>query len=385
MVRNTSSVSSCRLTMFSTLHRSLVSLVFVLLGLAVNLSQADEVYDGRIFLEAAKARVNKVDQQDPKSWIALTEEVTRKINFQGYFTYERGASSRSYQYIHVYNPQLEKTQHKLTFLDGDEKVFIFDAGKLFCTYPTEKKYHLLGMNDVGDLINIYKDFSKVWQLYDARLLEPGRVAGRPVQRVYLKPKDKHRHAYLFEIDQETAYTLQMLVLNESGEVVERFRYVAIDFTSPIPKSFVRDVDGMQLVEAGLHKSNVIEPMRVKQPADEITKVELQVGWMPDGFSLLRYQPSDNQDGHLQHVIYSDGLSSFSVFADLSANIDSAGKVGAQSILKPKRLASWVQGGVIAVSHLVEHDGHPYRVTVVGELPRKTLEKIVLALSLKAKS
>ena len=102
-------------------------------------------------------------------------------------------------------------------------------------------------------------------------------------------------------------------------------------------------------------------------AEEVS-VDWTVDWTPPGFVLLKSfykQPSDNTNGVLSQV-YSDGLASFSVFFE---NIDNLDVEGGRRQLGPTAV----------VSRKAEQGAKTVMVTVIGEIPLGSAERIALSM------
>ena len=59
-----------------------------------------------------------------------------------------------------------------------------------------------------------------------------RVAGRSAVALAVVPRDQHRYGFELHLDRETALPLKSLMLNEKGQLLERFQYAQFS-TGPI--------------------------------------------------------------------------------------------------------------------------------------------------------
>ncbi len=94
-------------------------------------------------------------------------------------------------------------------------------------------------------------------------------------------------------------------------------------------------------------------------------VSWSVGWLPSGFSMaaadIRRAPSSLKS--IDTLMYSDGLAAFSVF------VEDMPERGAASMVSRN-------GATVAVTHRVSGVGdHAYLVTLVGEIPTPTAQRI----------
>lgn len=175
------------------------------------------------------------------------------------------------------------------------------------------------------------------QLYNLHLTGESRVAGRPAHELLLLPLDPYRYGYGFSIDQSSMLMLRSVTFTPQRQPIERMEFVNLELSSAI--------DG--------------EP----QPNDCESRHLDNSGWLaatvPAGFSLL----SDRLDENGQvTLVYSDGLSHLSIFVHPveSADLPSlTTQLGATSLLMT----------------YAETDERLVRVTLVGEVPMRSLEMV----------
>ena len=93
-----------------------------------------------------------------------------------------------------------------------------------------------------------------------------------------------------------------------------------------------------------------------------------VSWVPPGFSLTNshYRPSEDSENNVLAQVYSDGLAHFSVFFE---PVDHLTAEGGRRLLGPTSV----------VSRRVIVDQQPVMVTVVGEIPLGTAERIAVSM------
>ena len=96
-------------------------------------------------------------------------------------------------------------------------------------------------------------------------------------------------------------------------------------------------------------------------------VDWAVAWLPAGFTLVKsqYRQSPDSGNFVLSRMYSDGLASFSVFFESIDNLDIDGS--------RRQL-----GPTAVVSRKVEQGAEVLMVTVVGEIPIATAERIALS-------
>ena len=83
-----------------------------------------------------------------------------------------------------------------------------------------------------------------------------------------------------------------------------------------------------------------------------------MGWIPPGFAFVGQRQVRN---HIDMLMYTDGLTTFSVFIEVAS-----GAI-------PEGVAQ--RGATLAVMDSLSYANKNYRITVVGEIPVVTAQKI----------
>jgi sigma-E factor negative regulatory protein RseB len=199
------------------------------------------------------------------------------------------------------------------------------------------------------------------QFYAMNRLEDDRIANHPSLVVDLLPKDQYRYGYRYWVDKNTGMLLRCDLVDEDNTVVEQMMFTSLDYLPNIPPQTF-----------DLQQFEQFQQQLLDEPEIDVQQAA-EAGWkvvrLPKGFMLtqstMRYsQPSvaklsEAAVPDLLHMVYSDGLASVSVFIEI--------KQGAEKHLQ----GASSMGAVNAFGHEVED----YFVTVVGEVPAKTVQLI----------
>lgn len=176
----------------------------------------------------------------------------------------------------------------------------------------------------------------------------------PTAVVAVRPLDGYRFGYRLWIDVDSHMPVRSDLSDGAGRVIERLRFTKLEFDDDIPDS---------AFEPALDRSK-LRWVRQSPQTDEDVQ-----GWraarVPPGFrlSVSGMQAVAGAGAPVNHLVYSDGLASVSVFIHAPAPgqppVQGSGRFGVAS----------------AFSTVV--DGH--QVTVVGEVPPRTLKFIATGL------
>jgi sigma-E factor negative regulatory protein RseB len=189
--------------------------------------------------------------------------------------------------------------------------------------------------------------------YDFKLVDGSRVAGRKTLKIVITPKDNLRYGHSLWVDKKTGLLLKTHLLNENSRKLEQFMFTQINFVDEIPASWL--MPAVSGKEFNWYEAAEPEPDQVKKISDwEV--LTLPKGFMPD-MQSKHMAPKNSMP--VEHMVFSDGLSSISVFIEKDMNE------------KDNLVGSSRMGAVHAHGHKL--DG--YHVTVVGEAPLASIKMI----------
>ena len=289
--------------------------------------------------------VQASEVQDLLGRLAAAE---RQQSFQGTFIYERNGSFSTHAVWHQVEEGGE-VRERLLQLDGPaQEVFKVD-GQAQCVSGALADQVSEGQAWPARQL----DAEQLSNWYDIRVAGQSRIANRPADVLVLAPKDQHRYGFELHLDRETGLPLKSLLLNERGQLLERFQFAQLDTSAP--------------VASAMQPSSGCRPVRLRA-ADNMAEGSWRSDWLPPGFTLtaaqLRRDPSS--DNSVAYMMYGDGLARFSVFLEplKGSVVDDA-----RSQLGP----------TVAVSRRMSTDAGDVMVTVVGEIPLGTAERIALSM------
>ncbi len=283
----------------------------------------------------------------------------RELNYQGSFTFQQGSKLESLRMAHAVIDG--KEYERLEYMDGDKREVIRRGHPLNCIHPGHQLmrfYRQKGLQQ-GALLAASVD-----QYYLFTVSGEGRIAGRSTVDLQISPRDTHRFGYRLSVDKETGLLLRSELMGPDGKILERFQFVDIRIGEPI---LLVHFDGVEESYHPQHTAPELNamPSRTATAGESIeaTGKNWTVNWLPGGFT----ETAINQKLASSDVAsFTDGLTVFSVF--LEKNIDAVS------------MATGVEGhaqhgATIAYSRALLLAGHPHRVTVVGEIPPQTAQKI----------
>jgi len=298
--------------------------------------------------------------------IALLERMSiasQQLNYEGVFSHQRGRRMESIRVIHRSDEQ--GVVERLISLNGMPREVIRNNDVVTCFYPDGKRVNVnrkpLGRGFPSDLLNRLKSAESY---YEVSMGKQGRVAGRSVQGLRVKPVDKFRYGYFFWVDKESDLLLQSNLIDKKGNVLETFAFSSIQLNIEIDDDLLQpEIVGKEIVLKG-NSSQPVDSAKTNKPS------KWNIGWLPEGFSLTAQQTRKfkNKKTTVEQHVYSDGLSSVSVFIE-EIKASHGHLRGGSS-----------KGATNAFGTIVDR----HYVTVVGEVPAHTVERIGSSIQMVTK-
>ncbi|WP_322980761.1 MucB/RseB C-terminal domain-containing protein [Pseudomonas sp. C11] len=289
-----------------------------------------------------------VQASEVQDWLKRLAEAERQQSFQGTFVYERNGSFSTHSVWHAVESD-GSIHERLMQLDGpSQEVFKVD-GQARCVSGALADQ----VSDGQSWPARNFDAAQLGEWYDMRVAGHSRIAGRDAVVLILSPKDQHRYGFELHLDRETGLPLKSLLLSDKGQLLERFQFTDLEARVP-------DAEALQ-------PTSDCQPVHFK-PADAMADGAWRSDWLPPGFSLISAQlrRSEVSDEPVAVLMYGDGLARFSVFLE---PLQGAVADDVRSQLGP----------TVAVSRrMTTHEGD-MMVTVVGEIPLGTAERIALSM------
>lgn len=273
------------------------------------------------------------EEMSPKQWLEKMSSAMQKLNYQGVFIYRRSEELAAMKVTHVVDAK--GASELLETLTGEERREL-------------RKSPAVPVTDDEPLSS--SQLGKIENFYELELVGNDRAAGRVTQLVSVTPKDKFRYGYRLWLDQATGLLLKSDLLNEDGEILEQVMFTSLELLEPDKIAGLMPTEETHPEEADQHHS--------AKSMNQSSDIHWVAEKLPAGFEMLKSQPLE-QHGATEHMVYSDGLASVSVFVERT-------KPGGQSFVGLSRMGAVNAFGSVAGN---------YQVTVVGEVPEITVKTI----------
>lgn len=302
----------------------------------------------------AVALCGQAAAQEARDWLERMSRAVNEQNYRGTFVHVLDGTAEP---LHIVHRNADgQSGERILSLGGPGREIVRRGAQVQGIFPDRRVVLFETRSDVSSLVSaLPSSTADLEPHYEIKLGGTDRVAERPVQVLEIKPRDEYRYGYKLWLDLETAMPLQSTLIDERGDVVEQILFTEIEIPAEIPAVALEptiDTTGFTTLRA-----------------PESTPLAAEIPWraaaVPGGFKLsaAMQSPMAGSDTPVEHLVYSDGLATVSVFieapatnADVQEGFSAAGSTNAFSLTLRGR-----------------------KVTAVGEVPRQTVRTIASSL------
>ncbi|MGH8317645.1 MAG: MucB/RseB C-terminal domain-containing protein [Steroidobacteraceae bacterium] len=305
------------------------------------------------WLALALTLAGVANADEPAKWLERMNHALTTLNYEGTFAHWEGGKVEMLRIIH--RVQDGKVAERLASLDGSGREFIRIGSRLTCYLPDK---HVVLVERTPAKVSFLSGFpainAQTARFYDIKEVARMRFNQHNTRLITVMPRDQYRYGYRLWIDNSTAMPLKTQLCDAHGHVIEQIVFANLEIRSHIPDSAFRP----EMSTAGFRWLR-----NDSRPLAETVSQNATV-WnadrLPPGFHMTvrAAQVMPGAPGPVDHLVFTDGLASVSVFVETTA--------GHAPVVESARV-----GSSYAFSTVV--DGH--KVTAVGEVPPETVRFI----------
>jgi sigma-E factor negative regulatory protein RseB len=291
----------------------------------------------------------------PSQWLARMNEALAQRNYDGTFAHWQGGRVEMLRIVH--RVQDGNVSERLASLDGSGREFIRTGASLACYLPDKRTVVVEQRPAQPPLVGVPAVNPETAGFYDIREVAHMRLNRRTTHVITVAPKDEFRYGYRLWIDDTTAMPLKTQLCDAHGHVIEQTVFANLTLNPHLTDAAFRPEVS---TEGFTWLRNDPPP-----PSTSAAVLAWQARQLPPGFHMTvrSAQMLPGGSGPVDHLVFSDGVASVSVFVEQLARPPSGtSEVVAQSA---------TVGSSSAYSTVI--DGH--KVTAVGEVPPDTVRLI----------
>lgn len=295
------------------------------------------------------------DSSPGQTLLEQMAQASKGQDYEGRFLYQFGGEVSTIEVRHaVFDGQ---EYQRLTHLDGRISEVLRRGAELLCLHPNGS---LTRITDDDDGLFTFRDrlASSIPQQYNVLVDGDGRVAGRAATQVRVAPLDHHRYGYRLWLDNNSSLLLKSEMVDASGMALERVEFITLNLHPDLKR-------------ADFQIPKVLSEHSLESlPADRPDRVQVKAAWLPGGFEAVGKDWRRVNEGRppVAAQSFSDGLATFTVFVEP---------------VKEDRVEEGVSrvGPTVAISRHLSSKGQDYLVTLVGEIPQPTAERVMQGIGI----
>ena len=297
-------------------------------------------------------------QEGARQWLDDMSSALQTLDYDGTFVYLHDNKLETMRIIHQLTEGGEK--ERLVSLTGSPREVLRDDRVVTCIMPDSKSV-MIGKSRPRQPFPVFpRDLDTLSLYYNLEDAGEARMTGYMTRIIKIKPKDALRYGYRFWIDRETRMLLKFDLTGVDGKAIEQVMFTSLDVGDRIPATALKPSlsgDGYTWYRQEISNS---------KPKNNTGTPGWTVGRLPVGFRMVNFQHKRmRQDSEsAEHMVFSDGLATVSVYVEKLAEGQTP-VTGLSSM-----------GAVNA--YRAQVDG--YQVTVIGEVPRTTVQMIARSVS-----
>lgn len=235
-------------------------------------------------------------------------------DYAGELVYHRDGQITSLQIVHHGGP--DGPTDRLLALDGARREILRNVDRVSCRLAPGRTLELpLGSDQPRSTAD---RLTAIRNHYRASLHPTERIANRETQPIRLTPKGDQRYEHRLWLDTLTGLPLKTQVVSGQGEVIEELLFTKIAFAD------TGQTDAGQPQVAAAATAAPDSPRHTPSAAAAIPAAagaqqgasEWVVDPLPTGFWLADRRRVDGNHGPADHLVFSDGIATVSVFVEV---------------------------------------------------------------------
>lgn len=303
-----------------------------------------------------------IEGRTPNQWLSAMNESFSSLAYDGTFSYFNGVD---FDTLRVVRKEIRGVEReRLVHLNGPPREIVRTGDAVECIMMRDDT--ILGLENIipgGPFARAFtREFDSLSDIYTLSFHGEGRIAGRAAVRLAIQPRDTDRYGYRLWIDRENQMLLRSEMVSPDQDFLEVFQ-----FTHLVLGDDVADSSVMSQASEG----SVVSLLTLETAATDAgprADTRWRARWMPDGFAMATADVRRTNEASINTLMYSDGLAAFSVFIE-----DMPASGGGRMVTH--------RGPTVMVMDVVQGpDESEYLVTVVGDVPADTAQRIARSVS-----
>lgn len=294
---------------------------------------------------------------NPQAWLERMSSAMSLMSYQGTFIYIADERMETMRITHVVDEQ--GSRERLVSVSGPHREVIRDeSGLKWISAEADSVMADPVVSWPMFLQQSVRGLPGTSAHYQFKLGDQKRIAERTAQRLDIIPADQYRYGYSLWLESGSGLLLQWQLNDQEGAELAKLVFTELKMGSEVDLNELKKSAStkMQQVASGL-------PVGAAKAVSESAPWQAQ--WLPPGFHMTANRaPGQSPENSFQHQVYSDGIASVSLYVE------------------PLQSSSGLGLGMhqLGTSHVFSRKVGDALVTVVGDVPASTVEKIAQSVN-----
>lgn len=283
-----------------------------------------------------------------KNWLDRMSRAVETLDYKGTLVHVHNGQVDTLKIVH--RADESGVRQRIYSIDGARREVIRSGDSVRCFFPGDEPT-MLESQLAGRLMPALP----VSRLlgpdsgYQMALGDTERVAGMTARVVNIQPRDAYRYGSRLWLEERTGMLLRYALVDHDGKRIQQLSFTAIELGAKISDA------ELEPELSGRHFAIRSADEALRSGSAPVTPISVQPQ-VPSGFRLVNAGRGHGTDGNeFEHLLFSDGLSSFSIYIE-----PAAGKS--------------IEAGIEALGpvHVYTTRSTGYQYTVIGEVPAETV-------------
>ena len=246
-----------------------------------------------------------------RDWLERMTESLATRDYDGLFIHTAGQQSETMRIVH--RMEDGRSVERLVSLDGSGREIVRTPGEVHFYMPDRRVVLVEPRSDDGSLLKaLPAPGPRLDALYTLELRKGHRLLGRDVRVVDVRPRDAYRYGYRLWLDEKTAMPLRSEVVDGSGTTVESIHFTRLEVGEGIDAAARCSRRSTPRASSGSVPAGA--PSRGSPGRERGLAAAQDAAGLPPG-RVPHRRPCPASPIPMQHLIFSDGFASVSVFIE----------------------------------------------------------------------
>ncbi len=303
------------------------------------------------------------DEADIFAVLRAMNRALEEATYRGILVHVHDREMDAIEIVHQGGPG---GRERLFSLTGEPREVIRGPRGVTCILPRQRTImvdHSLPQGPAGEGLTAAPE--RLGSHYRFRTEGSDRVAGLDALVIVIEPRDPYRYGHRFWVDARTHLPLRSELFTLDGRLLARLMYASIEYLEHLPdEAFAPRLTGEGF--RTLRNRPVEHPMEQDGRPQGTYRPAVRIRWVPPGFlrTAHRWHGMPMSESMVEHLLYSDGLASFSIYVEQGPSAGTHHLEGTAAM-----------GSVHASGRRLGS----LHVTVVGEVPAATVERVAASI------